>query len=177
MENHHYVRIYDGNSSSSSLLAELTGYGWNTLSNVSSCSNEMHVVLSSNNAVGGGGSLSGYYAKIHVSKAGNCTQCSPCGANEGPCESNDQCSTGHNCISNSCPDSLGFSSGTNCCKDVRCGLVDMKSGSLLSPYYPNNYKNDLECPQLISVDQGKIITIQFEHFNVRNFIVFCINEN
>ena len=63
--NYDFLRLYDGNSSNAVILATLTGY--QIPANVTSCSNEMLVVFSSDNS----NTASGYYAKIHVSE-GNC---------------------------------------------------------------------------------------------------------
>ena len=66
----------------------------------------------------------GYYAKIHTisfpkrSPLGEVGYCTPrwlCNANEGHCESNDQCALGLNCGFDNCPPALGFQNGTNCC--------------------------------------------------------------
>ena len=135
----------------------------------------MYLVFSSN----GWGTSAGYHAKIHVSFAsdivrpapgqlGYCTSCFGCGADEGHCDSHDQCINGHFCALDSCPSSLGYSNGTNCCQDVSCGYVNMKNKELFSPNYPNKYKNSLQCSQQISVASGKIITLEFTSFSVSN---------
>ena len=165
-----FIRIYDGNSTQSGrLLAELKG--GQIPGNVTSC-REMHVVFSSSQHF----SL-GYYAKIHVTKApnhtnleevGHCTSTCRCGANEGPCTSNDQCYLNHLCIVGSCPSSLGFSNETSCCQDMSCGFADVKTGMVLSPNYPNEYKKHQQCSQRITVEPGQTITIEFHSFSVRN---------
>ena len=102
-----YLRIYEGNSTNANLLAELTGY--EIPANVTNCrGNQMYVVFSSNYW----GTWPGYKAIIHVSEpihvvepgaSGYCTSNCPCGANEGHCQSNDQCVSGTFCLPESCP--------------------------------------------------------------------------
>ena len=170
-----FLRIYDGNSTQSGrLLAEIKG--GQIPGNVTSC-REMHVEFSSLTTSYYWYSSSGYYAKIHVTKApnhtkleevGHCTSTCRCGANEGPCTSNDQCYLNHICIVGSCPSSLGFSNETSCCQDVSCGFADVKSGMVFSPNYPNHYGRSLQCSQGITVEPGQMITIEFHSFDVRN---------
>ena len=64
--NYDYLRLYDGNTSNSNMLAELTGYSLPP--NVWSCGNQMLAVFSSDGSV----TRAGYYAKITVSD-GNCS--------------------------------------------------------------------------------------------------------
>ena len=100
-----------------------------------------------------------------------CTSSCPCGANEGHCQSHDQCFPGHFCVLESCPTSLGFTNTTRCCQgvdylDVSCGYADVNNGLLLSPNYPNDYQNNLECAHQLSAEPGKFITVEFESFSV-----------
>ena len=100
-----------------------------------------------------------------------CTSTCPCGANEGHCQSHDQCIPGHFCILESCPTSLGFTNTTSCCQgvdylDVSCGYADVNNGLLLSPNYPNDYQNNLECAHQLSAEPGRFITVEFESFSV-----------
>ena len=44
-----------------------------------------------------------------------CTSVKPCGANEGDCDSHDECQSGLLCGSNHCPASLGYDAETDCC--------------------------------------------------------------
>ena len=133
----------------------------------------MHVVFSTNLWW----TSSGYSAKIHVSESshivepgasGYCTSNCPCGANEGHCKSHDQCLPGLACLPESCSTSLGFANTTSCCQsvDVSCGFADVKVGLLLSPNYPNDYQNNLECTHQLSAEPGKFITVEFESFDV-----------
>ena len=45
-----------------------------------------------------------------------CTPENPCGADEGDCDSNEECQSELFCGSNNCPDTLGTSSLINCCE-------------------------------------------------------------
>ena len=69
-------------------------------------------------------------------------------------------------MSESCPISLGFANTTSCCKNVSCGFADVEVGMLLSPNYPNDYQNNLECAHQLSAEPGKLITVEFESFRV-----------
>ena len=44
-----------------------------------------------------------------------CTSQSPCGTDQGDCDTHDECQHGLFCGSNNCPDSLGFHSEFDCC--------------------------------------------------------------
>ena len=180
MTNQHYLRLYEGEDTDGNLIAEFTG---NQIpANVSSCRNKMHVSFSANFWRGIG---TDYYAKIHVTdpvnyvqpgESGYCTLSCPCGANEGHCSSDDQCLSGHYCIPDSCHSNLGFANGTGCCQDFRCGYLDMENGILLSPDYPNAYPTNLQCSQLISVEPGKQITMQFDILDVSTFFNHSYHE-
>ena len=45
-----------------------------------------------------------------------CTHEYPCGADEGDCDSNEECQNELFCGSNNCPNSLGISSSIDCCE-------------------------------------------------------------
>ena len=110
----------------------------------------MHVVFSSNSW----GTSSGYNAKIHVSESIHVVEPGASG----------YCT----CYPEICPTSLGFANTTSCCQsvDVSCGFADVEVGLLLSPNYPNNYQNNLECAHQLSTEPGKMITVEFESFSV-----------
>ena len=113
---------------------------------------------------------------MSVSVSGNTTlgddsYCSgqkTCSHNEGDCDFNTHCLSNHICVPDSCPSNLGFANGTDCCQDMSCGYVSVKNGLLLSPYYPKLYESNLYCTHQISVDPGKIITIEFHSFKVND---------
>ena len=44
-----------------------------------------------------------------------CTTVTPCGEDEGDCDSHDECQTGLTCGYNNCPVILGFDSEVDCC--------------------------------------------------------------
>ena len=136
----------------------------------------MFVVFSSNSA----GTSSGFNSTIHIHETplrpemgapGHCSTCFPCGENEGHCQSHDHCVSATFCLPESCPTSLGFTNTTSCCRgvdylDVSCGYADVNNGLLLSPNYPNNYQNNLECTHQLSTEPGKMITLEFKSFAV-----------
>ena len=122
------------------MLATLTGYV--TPNNVSSWANEMHVVFSSDHSE----NKAGYYAKVHAIKilqrpppgsVGYCSLRWLCGANEGHCESNEQCLHGLDCGSDNCKPELGYSNKTNCCYCSYCSnagyfnIINPISGKVL----------------------------------------------
>ena len=102
-------------------------------------------------------------------QVGFCNSTCPCEADEGHCQSDDQCIPSHTCLPGSCPISLGFSNATSCCQDVGCGYGNVESGLLVSPNYPNFYKNMLSCYLNLTTEPGKVITIEFESFDVSSF--------
>ena len=94
-----------------------------------------------------------------------CTTVTPCGEDEGDCDSHDECQDGLFCGLNNCPASLGFDSEVDCCSSTQ----------LVSPNYPNSYPNNAEETWLITAPTGSIITLQFHSFHVR-FIVESKNR-
>ena len=81
----------------------------------------------------------------------------PCGEDEGPCDSHSECQHNHFCGSNNCPASLGFDSEVDCCSSTQ----------IMSPNYPNLYPNEAEEIWLLTAPIGSIITLQFQSFYVR----------
>ena len=165
------LKFYNGSNVDGKLIEEITGH--QIPSNVSSCGNEMLVVFSSNSA----GTSLGFNSTIHIHETplrpemgapDHCSACFPCGVNEGHCQSHGECFPGLVCFPESCPTSLGFANTTSCCQsvDVSCGYADVEVGLLLSPNYPNNYQNNLECAHQLSAEPGKFITVEFESFRV-----------
>ena len=95
----------------------------------------------------------------------DCSTQYPCDINEGHCTADNQCMGDLICGNDNCLPELGFANGTNCCYGL-CHMVDMKNGFLTSPNYPDSYPNNLGCSDQITVEEGKVITIEFESFNV-----------
>ena len=140
-----YLRIYEGNSTDSNLLAELTGF--EIPANVTRCrGNQMHVVFSSNS----GWTYSGFKANIHVSEYG-CTSSCPCGVDEGHCESNNQCLSGLACGYDNCKAELGYLNGRNCCYNTTAYCSEFLSGengnwTIQTPFdNPNEVVKEVEC--------------------------------
>ena len=52
---------------------------------------------------------------LNVGNEDFCTTVTPCGEDEGDCDSYDECQDGLACGSNNCPASLGFDSEVDCC--------------------------------------------------------------
>lgn len=99
---------------------------------------------------------------------GYCSALKPCSHNEGDCDFDTDCDGINSaCFSNGCPSELGLPIGTDCCFDLCHSFIDMGSRVLVSPNFPKNYQNNLHCTAQITVQQGLIITIEFDTFNVR----------
>ena len=60
--------------------------------------------------------------------------------------------------------------------DVSCGYADVEVGLLLSPNYPNNYQNNIVCTHQLSDEPGKLITVEFESFDV-SCVLFLKDKN
>ena len=171
-----YVRVFDGSSSEElNLLTELSGwYTWNVFpSNVSSSSNKLLITFTSDE-VGGG---FGFKAKIYVEPFQNanlsadaCSLTNQCNVDQGHCQSDDECKGYLKCGHNNCPAELGHHTKTRCCYDYCSQWLDMENGILTSPWYPNQYPNDLRCHTLITVGMTvagpRTITLQFLQFKV-----------
>ena len=100
---------------------------------------------------------------------GYCSAQKPCLANEGDCDFSRDCAKDLWCINDGCSSTLELPDGTDCCQDGCYGLVDMELRVLKSPFYPFGYGNNLHCTNQISVEAGKIITLEFQYFHVSNF--------
>ena len=81
--------------------------------------------------------------------------CYPCGVDEAPCVSDDQCKDNLFCGYKNCA-SFG-NDDANC-----CGRNQFKS-----PNYPNEYFHDDIKTWLITAPVGTIINLQFQYFHVR----------
>ena len=107
------------------------------------------------------------FANATLGNSDYCSVQKPCNHNEGDCDFDSNCHGFYStCVDKGCPIQLGFSIGTDCCKDPCFDFVDMESGVLVSPNYPNSYQNNLQCSRLITVQQGKMITFEFNSFDV-----------
>ena len=183
-----YLLVYDGGTTDDTLLAGLDGN--QSPSFISSTGNQMLVIFVSypHNKHSAG---KGIHAKIHYGNSTTVTtpdptctgsnttlgeQCycstqNPCDINEGHCTADNQCMGDLMCGNDNCLPILGFTNGTNCCYGL-CHMVDMKNGFLTSPNYPDSYPNNLVCSDQITVEEGKIITIEFESFSVSQVLPY-----
>lgn len=162
------LRIYDGNSSESTLLAEVTG-GPHSNIILSSTGSQMFITFNSDES----GSSRGFHATFHeetipsndlVTKT--CTQKNPCLEGEGQCYTNNQCYGTLKCGMNNCEAELGYSSHHDCCYDYCGQWLDMKSGTITSPEYPNPYNNHEECIWNIFAKENQTILLKFVDFGV-----------
>ena len=61
-----------------------------------------------------------------------------------------------------------------------CGIDGTKctlNQALVSPNYPAKYPLDIRCSHQISVEEGKRITLEFVHFEVRTIWNLIVNRN
>ena len=160
-------------------MAVVSGVHWtssddNTLfSNISSSSNHLLLTFTSDEDLKG----AGFLAKIHVEQlndanlsAHDCTIKSPCKADQGHCQSDDECQDYLKCGNNNCPPEHGYHPKARCCYDYCSKWLDMENGVLTSPLYPNPYPRYVRCHTLITVGMTiagpRTITLEFLHFKV-----------
>ena len=164
--------MYDGYNDSSDYLAMLTGVL--APQNITSSGNHMLLGFFSDSSV----TDAGFHANIHVSNPSNaqlgeeeyCNAGSPCSINEGDCDLDMDCAGGNlRCGENNCPSAMGFSSDTDCCFDYCPQWLDLGSGTLTSPNYPNDYDVNLQCSWLISASGGETVNLHILDFNVSCF--------
>ena len=87
-----------------------------------------------------------------------CTTVTPCGENEGDCDSNSECQSNHFCGSNNCLASLGFDTAIDCCSSTQ----------IMSPNFPYSYPIYAEETWMLTAPSiGSIIFLQFQSFHVR----------
>ena len=123
------------------------------------------------------GSSSGFYALLHyndtsvgpISKVKNCSPENPCNANEGQCHNDDDCDGTLRCGQDNCPAYAGYANGTNCCYDYCAKWLDLSTGTLTSPNFPNNYDSNTACGWPLAVEENKVITIEINSFRVSFF--------
>ena len=184
-----FVRVFDGNSSEDlNLLTELSDWytqGWNVFpSNVSSSSNELHIIFSSNEQYRD----EGFKAKIYIEPFQNanlssdaCSLTSQCNVNQGHCQSDDECQGYLKCGHNNCPAELGYHNKTRCCYDYCSQWLDMENGILTSPWYPQYYPGDFRCRTLITVGMTvagpRTITLEFLQFKVSRWYLIFLCSN
>ena len=125
-----YMKVYDGDTESHSLLAYFSGANatsnaksaTSNIPNITSTQEKMRISFFSDNDTSSDGP---FHLKIHSEldlgpQNGDddyCTPETPCGQDEGNCQTNDQCLEGYRCGYKNCPSNLGFASDTNCCFD------------------------------------------------------------
>ena len=97
-----------------------------------------------------------------------CSVANPCHVNQGHCFYDGQCVGDLRCGENNCPTELGYDSDTNCCYDYCSQWLNMTTGTLTSPNYPNDYENMMTCSWMITSSiADNILRIEFDDFEVR----------
>ena len=163
------------------MIAEVSGYYQSYShvfpSKISSSSNQLFITFTSDEWYGS----NGFKARIGVeplinatmSTTNTCSMRSLCLANQGHCQSDNECQGYLKCGHNNCPLDLGYHPKTRCCYDYCSQWLDMENGVLSSPWYPNNYPQDIRCSTLMTVGMTvagpRTITLEFLMFKVSNF--------
>ena len=125
----------------------------------------------------------GFSLKINVDpwnegnlSPGACSITSPCRANQGHCQSDDECEDYLKCGHNNCPSDLGYNAKTRCCYDYCSQWLDMNNGILTSPWYPNQHPRNFRCRTLITVGMTvagpRTMTLEFLQFKVKYHWLF-----
>ena len=150
-------------------MADLLGKGY-IPSDVQSVSHQLTLRFFTDHTNTG----AGFKAKILIQdgprdKAVNaCSVANPCNVNQGHCFYDRQCISNLRCGNNNCPTELGHNSDTNCCYDYCSQWLNMTTGTLTSPNYPNYYENMMTCSWMITSSiADNILRIDFEDFRVR----------
>ena len=163
------LRIYDGNSSESELLAEVSdGFHYNL--KFASTGHQMFITFDSDEF----NRWAGFHATFQEDTLPSsqhkvikpCSQAIPCRAGVGQCYSHKQCAGTLKCGKNNCPTELGYDNEHDCCYDYCEQWLDMENGIITSPEYPNPYNNYEECIWTISAEENQTVLLQFLDFEV-----------
>ena len=161
------------------MISEVSGRFYNHdsvfPSNISSSSNQLLIEFKSDEWYRN----SGFKAKIHAVaidnenvslSANSCSRLNPCDVNHGHCQSDDECKGRLKCGHDNCNAEFGYSLKSRCCYDYCSQWLDMKFGTLTSPWYPEYYPRDFNCETLITVGMTvagpRTITLEFLQFKV-----------
>ena len=182
VKSHDYLNVFDGKSvKQSNLLSKISGSyhdGFTVFpSNISSSSNKLLVTFTSDEWY----QRNGFKAKIFVESskglnlsADDCSATNPCHAQQGHCQSDDECIGDLKCGQNNCPANHGYHQQTRCCYDYCSQWLDMENGTLTSPWYPDSYPLNMRCHTLITVGMTvagpRTITLEFLYFKVRDLL-------
>ena len=181
-----YMKVYDGDTESHSLLAYLSGANATSnakssasnMPNITSTQEKMRISFFSDNDTSSDGP---FHLKIHseldlgpVNGDDDwCTTEKPCGQDEGNCETDDHCLEGYICGYRNCPSELGFASETNCCfeKSAYCSSLygQDENGSLVvkppTPN-PNEYLRNTVCFLGYNYGSGNYGTMTIHNYTV-----------
>ena len=162
------LKIYDGNSSEATLLAEVSG-GYHYNVKVSSTGPQMFITFDSDelgNWIGFHATFKEDTSAVQHQKIKPCSQENPCQESEGQCYSNQQCSGTLKCGKDNCATESGYGPEHDCCYDYCEQWLDMKNGMITSPEYPNPYNNFEECIWTISAEVNQTVLFHFLDFEV-----------
>lgn len=173
-----YLRLYDGNSEEAILLGTL--FGKNIPSKIKSSGQRIFVTFTTDHFAVANGFSANIIEEPKPEDDPNAKDCSianPCESGEGHCQSDFECKGAHRCGENNCP--IGFLKTTDCCYDYCGKCLDMESGTLVSPNYPDKYDNNEECKWLLvvamTVAGPRTMTLEFIKFAVRIFVhISCV---
>ena len=163
------LAIYDGDSNSSTNLATITGHMEHLEATAfRSAGRKMYVQFQTDGVLSSRGFMANYtFDEGSVAK--DCSESVPCNVTEGHCQSDAECSDGLMC--DSCDAGLGYPADTHCCNEIPCSYwlnvtTNGTGGSLTSPYYPNNYGDNVDCSWTIAAPYDHSITMTFVSFHV-----------
>ena len=181
-----YMKVYDGDTESHSLLAYLSGANatsnaksaGSSMPNITSTQEKMRISFFSDNDTSSDGP---FHLKIHseldlgpvIGDDDWCTTEKPCGQDEGNCETDDQCLEGYICGYRNCPSELGFASETNCCfeKSAYCSSLygqDENGNLVVKPPTPNpnEYLRNTVCFLGYNYGSGNYGTMTIHNYTV-----------
>ena len=101
-----------------------------------------------------------------------CNSTHPCYEDQGHCNLDDDCNGTLHCGQDNCPKFAGYANGTNCCYDYCAKWLDLSTGTLTSPNFPNNYDSNTVCGWHLEVQENKVITIEINSFRVSFTFIF-----
>ena len=181
-----YMKVYDGDTESHSLLVYLSGANATSnaksassnIPNITSTQEKMRISFFSDNDTSSDGP---FHLKIHSGldlgpvngDDDYCTTEKPCGQDEGHCETNDQCLENYICGYRNCPSDLGFAGETNCCFDRQSYCYtfydkDENGNWIAKPPTPNpnEYLRNTYCYFGVNFGDGNFGTVIIKNFTV-----------
>ena len=187
------LRLYDGNSSNATLLAEISG-GYHYNIKILSTGPQMFITFDSDDYA----DWSGFHATFQeesIIPPGNelikpCSKDSPCHAFEGQCYHHKQCSGSLRCGKNNCQQfNPKYGPNNDCCYEYCDQWWDEDLGIISSPEYPSTYNPAEDCTWTITAGSNQTVLLEFLDFgvsmlpilqlmyNIYSFVLFILAAN